>query len=558
MKKILIFIIAAMVPGCLSSCSEDRQDASGPLRMGIEAAPADITRSVLDETFEFENMVTSMTIAAFDNNTGYLVGSSYHQSGRTEINLPVGRTYRLCLLANMGDLTGRIPEKLSDMESFSYEIADYSGLKTDGLPMLGDTVSNWTPELKVNLRRLMAKLAITVDKKEIASMGGGGEDSFRNNRISVHNVARVIYPFAPGGSAARDAGDLFSLEEVEFDTFVDATATTSEELCLYVPENMQGAKAGPGPGLEGRELCTYVSFDGSKEGLTDGVYGDFIYRFFPGSADGHNLDLCGGKQYKVTLQLTWDRMFAEGDWKVEKSGWSDNRRIFLSLYPDRDYISRTSIRLARGSTGVPVYVFYSPQGNAYESEAAGKQPRHYEKGWEFYVDEPADGQMITGLVEHTPYRSEHFVTIPSATWSGYTNVITYATLDKREKASLYIETVEPVIEYSPSSMLFLFHEYGYDSRQTIRIDPASPVRPCNITVYTDDSDLITLGPFDNETGKVDVYWNDTNTSSAPKKAEIYLYSEACGVRAVCTVIQQNRPVLSVDEELPGDGDEIYY
>ncbi len=535
--------------------------------MRIVAAPADVmdgTRSVLDETAEFEDMVKSMTIAAFDSGTGYLVGCVHRRSGEFDISLPMDRSYRIYLLANMGDRTGDIPNEMSAMQSFSYDIESYSRLKDMGLPMVCVEDTPWTPELELDLRRLMAKLVITVDKSDIADMGGGGEESFRNHRIAVHRVARVLYPFATGGSAAKSAEDLFVEDGIEFDLFADETAANSEEMLLYVPENMQEADTDPA----GKELCTYVSMNGYKDGTDDGVYGRFVYRFFPESDNTSALK--GGRRYDVTLKLTWNGMYMEGDWKVERSDWSDNRRIFVSIAPDRGYDSSVSTSIARGSVDVPVYIYYSPQGKEYEGGAD-----HHDKGWVFQpmysfdgnvpisefkenTDEFAGVVMSSGFVEHTDCWTKHYVTIPASTYAGYGNTMFYVTRDRRERAVLKIKVTQPVIEFSPLRILSLFHEYGYESRRTIRVNPASPVRPCNITVYTRDNNLITLGDFNPETGKVDVYWNDTNTSSSDKIARVYLHSEACGVTSVCTLVQKSRPDLSIDGEMEGGGADIEY
>ncbi len=586
MKKILIFIYFAASMAGLVSCAEKNRMPSEPASMSIYAAPEDgagMTRSVLEETPAFEDLVTCVTVAAFDNATGRLVGTFYRHSGQFDISLPMDRTYRIFLLANMGDCTGRIPYGMADMENFRYDVASYQRLKKMGLPMVWTEVTPWAPKLTLPLRRLMAKLVIRVDKTDIAGMGGGGEESFRNRMVEVHRVARALYPFADEGSAAKGKADLFDDGEIEYDIFSDMTAVRSEELVMYVPENMQGTKrtgiSRPGdksesnPYLTGTELCTYVSLEGYKDGSADGVYGNLVYRFFPGSDNVSNFDLMGGKRYDLTLKLTWNGMYTAGDWQVERRDWRDRRKVFVSLGADGGYVSELSVSLARGSTGVPVYICYSPQGKEYGNGEAC----HYTGGWMFgpesSLDSPASvsyvpaknnkGEflgrlMSTGFVEHREYHTVHYVTVPMTTEAGYENSINYLTLDRRKKAVLNVKVAEPSINLSPESMLFLFHEYGYDSRRTIRMDPSSTVRTCNVSVDTDDDELITIGPFDPEAGKVDVYWNDTNTTSSPKTAGVCFRSEACGVIAVCTLVQQSRPALSVDDEMAGGSADIEY
>ncbi len=590
MRRIMILSTWTLCVMYMASCSGTGLQSSDAALMRITAVPDDslsMTRSVLDETAAYEDMVTCITVAAFDNSSGYLVSCSHHESGNLAVNLPMDRTYRIFMLANMGDLSGEIPSLMKDMQSFRYDVRSYSLLKRQGLPMACSMVTPWAPDLTVYLQRLMAKLVITVDKNNISDMGGGGDEAFRNHKIAVNRVARILYPFASGGSSVRGVDDLFEDGDIEYETFADATAVNSEEIVLYVPENKQGAKldedARPedksesNEELSGAELCTYVSLDGYKDGNLDGVYGSFVYRFFPGSDNSSNFDLEGGKKYLVTLKLTWNGMFAEGDWKVSRSGWKDGRRLLISLEKDRAYGPDLSVCLARGSTDIPVYIYYSPHGEAYESEAEGGEPHHYSEGWMFRpkssIDDssgssgpPAEdnegefigSRMSLGFVGHTGYRTKHYVTIPFTTESGYANRIEYCTNDGREGSVLNIEVAEPRIDLTPESMLFLFTEYGYGTRRTIKVDPDSPVRACNIVAYTDDSDLITLGTFDPETGQVDVYWNDTNTTSSPKTAQVFFHSGSCGVTAVCNLTQQNKPGLIIGEDEDGGDGFIEY
>ncbi len=578
------FMFAAMM--CILACSGIDYDSDESSVMRILASPSDeseLSRSVLDETAAFEDMVTEITAAAFDEAGGHLLATAYNDSGELEIMLPKGGKYEIFILANMGDQSGRIPADRRDMERFRYDVQSYSRMREKGLPMVCTVVTAWTKSLNLNLRRLMAKLVVAVDKSNIAQSGGGGADSFVGHKMEVSRVARAIYPFAPDGSSAKSPDDLFMEEDIEYEIFPDMDVSTGDGTVLYVPENMQGVKSGAyesvggksesNPELLGEELCTYVSLDGYKNGYEDGVYGKLTYRFFPGADNLSNFDLKGGMSYNLTLKLTWNGMYTEGDWRVERSDWVDRRKIQLSLHRDGGFETNLSFSLAKGSVHVPVYIYYTPQGEAYEPESEGGMAHHYDKGWNFAPMKPVGGQpafptdnegeiigekMSIGFVEHQDYRTIHYVTVSPSAENGYSNFIRYFTCDGRREAGLEITVTEPVIDFSPSLMSFFFHECGYESRRTIKVEASSAVRPCNIMAYTDETELITLGDFNRESGTVDVWWNDANMGTSPREAKVFLHSEACGATANCTLIQQNRPGLSVGESEYGGGAEIEY
>ncbi len=586
-KKIMAFITLMAGLSFLTSCTHEELELSEEI-MNVVVAAEDFsvsTRSVLPETAAFENMITDVTLLAYDNDSGCLIGSLYSSSSELAISLPKEKNYRIVVFANMGDQTGNASSRMSDLESFRYTVLNYSQLKGLGIPMVCDMVTPWKSSLTVSLRRLMAKLVVKVDKSDISTMGGGGETSFSNSHISVSRIARTLHPLATGGSRALSEEELFQGEDIEYDTFSSTTADISNELVLYVPENRQGNllpdngnamdKSESNTGLAGEELCTYIIHKGHKNGSTDGVSGNIVYKFFPGADNLGSFDLEGGKRYDITLRLTWNGMYTEGNWKVKKSDWIDSREISVSLFRDRAYSGSCSVALAQGSTDVPVYIYYSPSGLDYEPEGSGK-PHHFSKGWGFLTQtspgcadtaltdlQPGNGvlsgtYMSTGFVEHGAFRTRHYITIPKSTVAGYSNKIMYTTNDRSRTATLALTVAQPQIIFSPASMVFGFNEYGYDTRRTIQVSSGSPVRPCNIDVHTDDTGLITLGAFDKETGSVYVYWNSSNTGSAVKAARVTLYSDVCGVSATCTLTQQSKGGFVIeDEENGGDGDIDY-
>ncbi len=295
---------------------------------------------------------------------------------------------------------------------------------------------------------------------------GGADYSFCNNVVKVRRAARAVFPFEDGGSSAKSADDL-NADVSDWQTVADGYDDLSETLTLYIPENMQGdlldANSNPWDKSESNSgldasLCTYITVEGFKDGEVDGVEGDFVYRFFPGENDVRNFDLQGNMVYEITLELTWDGMYVDDNWKVEKSNWSDSRSIQVSTSEDHGYARNATLTLMHGAEDVPVYIYFSPHGEEYESELDGGEAHHYDMGWVFMPEySPSDGTgavvpkennseftgyyMSTGLVRHTEYRTVHYVTIPATTPPGYTNRIIYMTADGRKSAWLDIVVV---------------------------------------------------------------------------------------------------------------------
>ncbi len=590
MKKTITYLLLGL---SLLSCTLN--EARIPQRevMRVKAVVQDKieidTKSVLSESDSYANSINSLTLAFYDEAAGKLMATVYSSSGDIDIELDRSRTYHIFALANMGDLTGSMPTDMGDLKGFRYEIQSYSALRSSGLPMVYEGVSPWKAVLPVSLRRLMAKLVITVDTSEL-NAHGAGSGAFSNDLISVSRIARAVYPFMDGGSRALNADDLFSGSDIEYDTFSYPSEAKSNELILYVPENKQGTlldgntdqseKSDDNTSLTGQEFSTYVELKGEKIGITDGVYGDFIYRFYPGKDNVTNFDLEGNSLYNISLHLTWDGLYTTSGWMVEKSNFSDKRKLMVSYYPDKGYTTSFGTTFALGSTRVPLYIYYSPQGKAYESEADGGQPHHLSSGWVFHpydesysaeagkndtplanTAEYSGANVITGFVNHGAYRTEHYLTIPTTATpiggKGYR--IRYSTPDGRKAASfsIYI-TASKTISVSPSELYFDFFEYGYETRRTVTIGFGGTIKPCNVEASSSDESLMTVGPIDPVTGEFEVYWNNTNTSSSTRSAKVVLRSECCNYTQYLTVYQYAPKGLVIEGEEEGGDIEIEY
>lgn len=466
MKKILIL---ALVPYLVSCSYHEEECPSADVVFGsmrVELNPDGSTcetRSIISVP-GIEDMINEISVAAYDKGTGLLADSAYSKSC-PYLMLATDRSYNIYVIANMGDITGNFPDYERDIGSLKCTMSSFGNLKYNGLPMAGMTETAWKSRLAVEVRRLVAKVNITIDHSDMDS--GGSDKSFSNTIVKVHRAARNLYPFREMGSAALEPDDLYP-GTADCQGIADGYADLSEKLTLYVPENMQGTllkdnedpwgKDGDSGGFDA-SLCTYISLEGVKDGSSDGVEGDFVYRFFPGEDDTGNFDLRGNKVYDISMVLTWEGMYVADSWKVGRSNWNDSRRISVSMYEDHGYVSELKLVLPQGAADVPVYIHYSPHGEEYESEEAGGSMHHYEKGWGFMLMHPPSGGsgtagpkdnmsefsgtfMSTGFVEHQGYRTKHYVTISPSAPPGYTNRIIYRTVEGVHSAYLDIEVAE--------------------------------------------------------------------------------------------------------------------
>jgi len=577
---LLLLIPSLLLPpgGCAPEAPFPGGDTAGcTLTLSVEGdAPSGGTRSVLPGTDAFERMVSGVTVMAYTA-AGILETAGYYTAGSFTLPLSRGTGHTLYLFANMGDLRGSAPADEALVGEVSFAIPSYDSLSERGLPMAGRTVlPAGAGSTTVSLRRLMAKVVLGVDHTSLST--GGDEAPFLRGTLRLRGAARLLRPFAPGGSRARSAEELFEGGTDWADLSGDAFSSPAGEALLYVPENRQGILLSEGAGpldkslsnsaLSSREaaaLCTYLEFTGEKVGTRDGVSGFLTYRFFPGADPARNFDLEGGKRYGITLVLSWDGMFIEGNWMVERDEWSDSRRILVSGSPDGGWAGELSLTLPPGVQDHPFYVFYSPSGASYSMTPANGSYPHATYGWTFTFDGregSASSALITaadgiqaGFAAHASAYSVHQISIPpDEDLCGESRELIYHTLDGRHRARVRVDIVEPEIVISPASVTRLWNEYGPDTAFAVRVTGGNvPLR--EITV-TGSGGALQLGPFNPDTGEVSAWWTTSNTASTSRTGRI-LFS-GLGASATCTVFQGARSSLVVnDDSDEGEANNTY-
>ena len=177
-------------------------------------------------------------------------------------------------------------------------------LSGSGMPMAGSCLERYPGSIAVDgtitvpLERLFARVRLEIAYDETMALLLP-ERSVQ--RVCAHNWAWACRPFGTGFD--RDKVHAGSID-------LATTADSDGRYTVYLPENLQGARASGDP-----ERCSYLSVDmsfGDGIGLGGGV-GDVSYRFYPGN-DGFNIRR--NRQYNVTLTLSYDGRFIEGEWKV--------------------------------------------------------------------------------------------------------------------------------------------------------------------------------------------------------------------------------------------------
>ncbi len=541
MRKIHIYLIVLSALFMVACSPYESTLQERLMHVSVEVQDRKAVKGEVQDS-DFEDKVREVSIAVYDG--GRLVFSEHHTSMNFPVNIPEGKEYSIYFVGNSGNMTTYFPEDEQDMKSFRIEIPSLARMLDAGIPMAARVISGWKSSLAVRMKRFVSRIEVTVEDSEMGY--GGDENGFESRLLEVHRAAKAIYPFAEGGSRAGGAEDLS--EEV-FD--MQGIEEGEGGGVLYIPENMQ---------KEESSLCTYISFKGSKIGTVDGVEGEVLYRFIPGNGQEGNFEIEGNCNYNISLVLTWEGMFTEDCWKIEKSGWSDSRCILISLKPESGYSPGIeNLGLARGSTDVPIYVRYSPDSENPESQDGGFPPYF---GWMFtpsgttdalkYDEAYSDAVLRAGFGGNRNGWSEHLISISEDAETGTCTGIAYHTFDRRKYARLGISVEEPAIHLSHSSINCSFNEYGESHIKEIRILDSSTVKPVNISVS--GSGDIRIKGYDTGSGTAHVFWNSMNTGETKKTATVTF--EGLGAREVCTLCQYGL-FLTDNPENGGNGDIDY-
>lgn len=426
--QVVIMRIAALLLGAASvafataSCT---REASLEPSVTEPSAKVDPTESALSLCFTTQDTApdTKSVIASpgFDSQIRsiavYVVASDgswkkmYSTTGTADIEGKAfsvradgATSYTVYALVNMGDPA--FPT--SSPESFVYTLpADFPSLGSTGLPMSGsasvtpaDIHAGSTTSVTVTLNRLLAKVEVTVNKSNMVSDSSDGA-ALRSGRLKLSQVSRLLRPFAATQQRrAWTTSELYGSDTDWHDfTLTDGKSVVSSSVTLYVPENRQGTghgttQSGKTP-ISGRaNLVTYLEYTATKDGSSDGVSGSMTYRCYLGENETNSFDIIGDHVYNATLNLTWNGLFFDGDWRVDNSDLSDGRRLYLSTTANTAS-TFTDWGHLRRNVASQLFVNFSRDGGATWVHAA-KDIDSWPYGWDLYVDGVKQGSGYSG------------------------------------------------------------------------------------------------------------------------------------------------------------------
>ena len=385
----------------------------------------DNTKSVITDTY-FETGIRSILILVLGEDgswkSTYKEASSGYLStgtGVAALELDAVRVracyqdYTVYAFVNMGNVMDNMPVDASgkptpDAYVYSLPVA-YPDLGTRGMPMCAketvdtdDLPAGGQANVVLTLRRLMAKVVISVNK---TGMTGENAGVLNSSIIRVRQVPRVIRPFASGGSGALEVAELYggvgaSYTDTDYYSFSAGAAAGAayhtNVTTLYVPENYQGVGSetnqekkatAPGETPTGRQaLATFLEYKASKSGTNDGISGNLTYKAYLGENVVNDYNVIGDKVYRATLNLSWNGLFYDGDWRVDNSDITDGRILTLSKEtPHTTSSSFTDWGRLRRNVASQLYVNFSRDGGASWVHSA-KDIDGWPYGWDLYID----------------------------------------------------------------------------------------------------------------------------------------------------------------------------
>ena len=331
--------------------------------------------------------------------TAYFTESDLTKEGPVvtcpSMSFKAGSSVTFYVTANMGDLSSlAITGGTATPANIVYHLPLDVNLSTVGMPMAAQssvvTVSAAEASIPVSLEPLLARLDITINKNGIT--GSVPAEVLASGELKVMRANRRMRPF--GVSCAVEPTDIFNVV-IDRESFSTSSSydMAHSNVILYVPENGMGNLLLPGStqwdkgntGAPGKYYATYLEYSCSKNGASDGVDGDLTYRFFLGEDATHNFSVHRNATYECTLDLTWNGLFFEGDWRIDNSDLTDGRRLTISETPHTTSTTFTDMGRLRRNVAAPVYVNFSRDGGTTWVHSA-KDIDGWPYGWDLYID----------------------------------------------------------------------------------------------------------------------------------------------------------------------------
>ena len=405
MKKIRL-ILFLFLAGTAASCIRQQPDSAGGITLLLSTAPETATKSQYSES-ALNALREIWVLGLCDNgywSTAYFREDELRRNGTAFQCPPMtflsGTHVTFFIAANMGNLTDAVratllPDGTPRMADLEYLLPDPVNLAQSAMPMAGTTSVTLSAaqtgiSVPALLIPLLAQLSIAIQKCGI--YGDAATVDLASRELKIKQANRRLRPF--GLSAATTAGDLFSID-IDKESFSTAECydRTHTDIVLYVPENAMGDllaadssqwEKGNEP-VSGKSLCTYIEYNCTKDAGEDGLSGELAYRAYLGSDATRNFSVLRGCNYSCTLDLSWNGLFFEGDWRIDNSDIRDGRILTLSDTPCTVSGSYTDMGDVRKTFPRTLYVNFSRDGGSSWVQAA-KDIDTWPYGWDLYVD----------------------------------------------------------------------------------------------------------------------------------------------------------------------------
>lgn len=290
-----------------------------------------------------EDRVSNVSLMVFDSH-GSLEKSVYLSGGQQtcNVNLLKGSTYSIYACINFGyEIKVRRIEDLKDIE---YYLA-YPDEYREGIPMtasMKDILISNDCSITLETERLMARISLRMDRSRLSE--GVNMDVIG---VRIGNCPKKIRPFTTSRIMSEDECFRVGFRHDDFSCAPlnrSNSSRQSEELSLYMLENMQGVFSGECISSHQEKVfkdddprklvCSYIEVE------LDYIYKDMasisqplIYRFYLGSSL-NDLNIERNCHYHITMSPEDDGLKGDG-WRVDKSGISFTGQSYLIQYPDK-------------------------------------------------------------------------------------------------------------------------------------------------------------------------------------------------------------------------------
>lgn len=262
-------------------------------------------------------LVSDVNVIVYRN--GILVNCRYTSDVEAiPLKLPVGQTYNVYALANIGEVTAPVFEE-EFRDGYVYRIESLSDLD-ETIPMCGSLtgldVNSASGKVSLQLRRLAGRVVLSVDKTTL--------DRLQILSVKLCQSASAVHPFkyeGKGGSRAESIMEVFSGDyatEAELSDLNDGDYISfyTLENCqgVLLPDNTDPSAKVPLNIKQKALLCTYVEMEGVflDGGILDGTV---KYRFYLGLDACRSFDVPGNSSMYVQLTLTGNGL-DEVSWRV--------------------------------------------------------------------------------------------------------------------------------------------------------------------------------------------------------------------------------------------------